>query len=190
MNIIEYQKLALHTESPISPDEDFEQRYRIHHACTGIATETLEALLATDNVNFREEIGDLFWYYAILCDALGVVPQEPQGILFPAGKDTILVQMLAILDTGKKLLFCGKPLTSELITTLHGQVYMLVSQFVNRLDNLSVVDSILTTNIAKLRKRYPEKFSAEKCENRDLAAERAILEYCRKEVKPINVTLE
>lgn len=36
--------------------------------------------------------------------------------------------------------------------------------------------ALLTTLIAKLRKRYGDKFDAEKAENRDLAAERAVLE--------------
>lgn len=37
-------------------------------------------------------------------------------------------------------------------------------------------DSLRETNIAKLRKRYPEKFTDENALNRDLSAERAILE--------------
>lgn len=37
-------------------------------------------------------------------------------------------------------------------------------------------DSIRETNIAKLRARFPDKFNAEKALNRDLTAERAILE--------------
>lgn len=37
-------------------------------------------------------------------------------------------------------------------------------------------DAILTTNIEKLRKRYPEKFTSEHAINRDLVAERKILE--------------
>lgn len=37
-------------------------------------------------------------------------------------------------------------------------------------------DAILTTNIEKLRKRYPEKFTSENAINRDLVAERKILE--------------
>jgi len=37
-------------------------------------------------------------------------------------------------------------------------------------------DDILTTNIAKLKKRYPDKFTAEAAINRDLSAERKILE--------------
>jgi NTP pyrophosphatase (non-canonical NTP hydrolase) len=38
------------------------------------------------------------------------------------------------------------------------------------------MNTILDTNIAKLTKRYPEKFSLEQSENRDLASERKVLE--------------
>ena len=38
------------------------------------------------------------------------------------------------------------------------------------------LEEILATNIAKLEARYPEKFTEEKANNRDLAKERQILE--------------
>jgi hypothetical protein len=38
------------------------------------------------------------------------------------------------------------------------------------------IESILDTNIAKLKARYGDKFSSEKAINRDLTTERTILE--------------
>lgn len=94
---------------------------RLLHAFIGIGTESGELQDALkkhiwygkplDVVNVEEELGDVMWYWAVACDAIGANPTE-----------------------------------------------------------------ILERNIAKLRKRYPEKFTAEQAVNRDLAGERAILE--------------
>jgi NTP pyrophosphatase (non-canonical NTP hydrolase) len=78
----------------------------------------LEALRAVtienkefDEVNMREEVGDVFWYFAILADTCGFTFEEAQRV-----------------------------------------------------------------NIAKLRMRYGEKFSEFDAKNRNLTAERTILE--------------
>jgi NTP pyrophosphatase (non-canonical NTP hydrolase) len=92
------------------------------HAIIGAATEAgelLEALRAVaienkefDEVNMREEVGDVFWYFAILADTCGFTFEEAQRV-----------------------------------------------------------------NIAKLRMRYGQKFSEFDAKNRNLTAERTILEH-------------
>lgn len=121
-----YVRDALRTESDhlaaftrIAADP---RKLRLLHAAMGIQTEGGELTDALkkhlfygknlDLVNLKEELGDLFWYIAILCDALGE------------------------------------------------------RNFTN----------IMQTNIKKLRTRYPEAFTEEKAENRDLGAERGVLE--------------
>ena len=115
---------ALRTESGNFPLD--ESKYpegstdRLLHAAMGLTTEAGEFLDALkkhlfygkplDLVNLREEIGDIMWYLAIACSALGTDFETEQA-----------------------------------------------------------------RNIAKLRKRYPEKFDAVQAVERDLAAERAIL---------------
>ena len=91
------------------------------HGAIGCCTEAGELLDAVkkamfygkplDSVNLKEEIGDLFWYIALICDELGVSFEE-----------------------------------------------------------------IFQMNIAKLAKRYPEKFTCEDALNRDLEEEREVLE--------------
>lgn len=59
---------------------------RILHAAMGMVTEAAELLDALkkhiyygkplDEVNLREELGDILWYFAITCDALGVDPSD------------------------------------------------------------------------------------------------------------------
>lgn len=105
----------------LSPDEDTSQGIDVLHAILGIATEAgelLEALVigvfgddGFDLVNVAEEIGDVFWYQAILAHSAGKSFEELQA-----------------------------------------------------------------TNIAKLRARYPDKFTEYDAQVRDLDAERVILE--------------
>ena len=118
-----YQELALRTESPITPEliERLTGNARAVHAFFGLLTETGELAdgfkraifygKPLDTTNIKEEVGDVFWYLAILCDILGI----------------------------------------------------------NFIDCMSA-------NIEKLRKRFPTKYSHEAALNRDLEAERKVLE--------------
>lgn len=94
---------------------------RLTHGLMGLVTEAAEGIdvlkkhiyygKPIDYVNLKEELGDLFWYMAILCDELG-----------------------------------------------------------------TSFEAVMQTNIAKLRARYGEKFSSERAINRNLDAEKAVLE--------------
>lgn len=80
-----YIELAKTTEStdfaPIRDRLCQERMMRILHSTMGVATEAGELLDAVkkhvyygkdfDEVNIREEVGDVFWYLAILADELG-----------------------------------------------------------------------------------------------------------------------
>lgn len=82
----EYVSLALRTESRQTDLRDIRgERYaRLLHAAFGIVTEAGELADAfkkdlfyagakpIDYVNIQEELGDLFWYMALACDALGI----------------------------------------------------------------------------------------------------------------------
>lgn len=122
-----YQQDALRTEPDNDSYDAARERaddhtiVRLEHARDGFATETGEFAdvlkkykfygKPLDKPNLIEELGDLMWYIAIACDALGTTIEEVQAI-----------------------------------------------------------------NIAKLKSRYAEKFTEHAAINRDLDAERAILE--------------
>jgi NTP pyrophosphatase (non-canonical NTP hydrolase) len=120
-----YQNLALRTESAEAPLRGFfgdsNNNNRLLHAGIGMATEAAEFIdpikkflfynKPIDKTNLKEEIGDLLWYVAIACSALGTTVEEE-----------------------------------------------------------------MERNITKLAKRYPEKFTSEAAINRDLEAERKVLE--------------
>jgi len=118
-----YVKLALRTESQAfyMNEATLNQDTRLIHAAMGLATEAGEFLdplkkalfygKPVDKVNLTEELGDIMWYIAIACDALGVE-----------------------------------------------------------------LGDVMQRNITKLATRYPDKFTTDAAINRDLDAERKVLE--------------
>lgn len=121
-----YIEQALRTESGLEPLRDsmgvsHTVGNRLLHAAMGLTTEAGEFLDALkkhlfygkplDLVNLREELGDIMWYLAIACDALGTTFEAEQA-----------------------------------------------------------------RNIAKLKARYPDKFTSEAAIERDLEGERKVLE--------------
>jgi len=82
MSPSEYQILAARTESTLPPYLVSDAIWRIQHGAIGIATEAGELLDALkkhlyyqrglDIVNVREELGDVLWYVALVCNAIGV----------------------------------------------------------------------------------------------------------------------
>ncbi|MFN5538469.1 MAG: nucleoside triphosphate pyrophosphohydrolase family protein [Candidatus Melainabacteria bacterium] len=87
----EYIKNAIVTESKnyaVVKDRFDEKNIRLLHALMGLTTEAGESLDALkkhlfygkplDEVNLKEEMGDLFWYLAIMADTLGVSFEEIQ----------------------------------------------------------------------------------------------------------------
>lgn len=94
MDSKKYIKQALVTEardwSPVASRLGETPNIRVLHAAMGLSTEANEILdhmkkvvfygKPMDRVNLLEEVGDLFWYCAILCDELGVTFEEVMEI--------------------------------------------------------------------------------------------------------------
>lgn len=90
--MIDYQEQALRTEAAntIGVMERMAPAAREIHALLGLQTEVGELVdpfkkwvyygRPVDFVNSREEIGDLLWYVAILCDCLGTTIDECQRV--------------------------------------------------------------------------------------------------------------
>lgn len=83
---MDYIKEAIKTES----HEREIVNHRVLHGAIGVCTESGELLDAVkkaifykadlDHVNIKEEIGDIFWYLAILCDHFGWSFEEIQEL--------------------------------------------------------------------------------------------------------------
>jgi NTP pyrophosphatase (non-canonical NTP hydrolase) len=78
------------------------------------------------------------------------------------------------IDALKKLTIYGKPIDKTNLVEEIGDCMWYVALACRALD-VSLED-VMDRNIAKLRKRYPEKFTQEAALNRDLDAERKALE--------------
>ena len=79
-----------------------------------------------------------------------------------------------LVDVFKKYMAYGKDIDWVNVKEEIGDLMFYIASFC-RINNLSL-DEIIYTNVAKLETRYPEKFTQEKALNRDLDAERSILE--------------
>lgn len=77
------------------------------------------------------------------------------------------------MDALKRWVFYGKPYDPDNLKEEIGDILWYAAQACNALgiDMQDVMDS----NIRKLKRRYPDKFSADKAINRDLEAEREAL---------------
>lgn len=81
LNFSDYQQAVLRTESREPHPERVVTHWRTLHGAIGLATEAGELLdqmkkvvfygRELDQRNLREEIGDVMWYVALLCDANG-----------------------------------------------------------------------------------------------------------------------
>jgi NTP pyrophosphatase (non-canonical NTP hydrolase) len=86
-----------------------------------------------------------------------------------------------LVDACKKSMFYGKTLDKVNLAEEAGDVLWYIAILC---DELGVTfEELFEVNIAKLKKRYGEKFSDDKAENRDLTAEREILESGHSSVK-------
>lgn len=79
-----------------------------------------------------------------------------------------------LLDNLKKTFYYGKPFDEVNFKEELGDALWYIGMICERMG--WQMDDIMNTNIAKLRARYPEKFTEHAAQNRDLEKEREILE--------------
>lgn len=194
-----YEQLCLKTESkefvPIYSRID-DRMIRLLHGGLGLSSELAELVNALDSedkidwVNVAEESNDLSWYCAIIVNALGFDHDEISRFESDLNNDWHLVKgglhsLRHALDAAtfsvgdyndllKKHLFYGRELNMEKLKQSLQKICMAISGicFVSG----TTIAQGRATNIAKLAARYPDKFTEASALNRDLDAERKILE--------------
>lgn len=157
------------------------------HAVLGIVTECHEYLTATDEVNAVEEAGDLCFYLTALkqvLDDVGTYDEAEFEKLLAAACDRmdsngfqVMDEFVEWLDLAKRWVGYGKAPTMT-PTQLMAEAAALVSFVIDKGAATDVdMPVIMVTNVDKLLKRYNGMvFDAERAVNRDLPAERAVLE--------------
>mgnify|MGYP005990873815 CR=1 FL=1 len=148
------------------------------HCVIGISTEIIElmdAIVKKDDVNVKEEIGDILWYTANLERLIGVrskMPYDTKGIqVFP---DEWLVGNTELLDHYKKAVYYGADVDKEYVGKHIEQIKKTCCGLAY--NGSADIDDIMQLNVDKLKARYPEKFTQEHAQHRDLDKEREVLE--------------
>jgi len=186
MDSKEYKELSNKTMSDVFHLDKFE--LRLLHGAIGICTEVGELLEAmnrkeVDAVNLAEEIGDILWYLAIFEREfdfeLSIITADRyfERILYINFHDTVeklAMQSSQLLDFYKKKAFYARLINNDTIEEKCQEIFNTVYFMITGLGfNL---DDIKTNNIAKLQQRFGDKFCETKANNRNLDAERDILE--------------
>jgi hypothetical protein len=170
------------------------------HARIGILSETdelMDAIAKKDSVGVGEELTDKLWY---LCNDLNTMlkagyidhvdfdtlistkfdgtlkaTDSPlQGSTLNYWFNAMIYNESKLLDQVKKLYAYNKPMNKD--------VYLKrVEYLIGAINNIAVstkvdLNEYMDKVIIKLRNRYPEKFTSEAAINRDVEAERKILE--------------
>jgi NTP pyrophosphatase (non-canonical NTP hydrolase) len=186
-----YIENAVRTESVVENLNQDTWNSRVIHGLFGLITETGELYDAykrhvfyvkedgtrkpLDLVNVKEEVGDLMWYMAILCDVYGQDFEKAVNLYRKPFQEPSEASFLRSLSA-----FHNK------VSSLEGAYlfYQKHPGLGELFDGLAVLISCLDTsweelakiNIEKLRARFPEKYAEDKAYNRDLDKERDILE--------------
>jgi len=177
MNWEEYKNLS---EKTLSTEFHCgKQVENLLHGVVGVITELEELIGWNDDVNKKEEVADIFWYIALLDRELNLNLKIPTyDVEFTQiGNDVLIIQSFKtsslLLDLLKKKLFYNKNIDIASFSDLTKSLFQSMCIFcnVNDID----VESILNTNIEKLKARYGEKFTSERAINRNLEIEREIL---------------
>lgn len=186
-DILEYQGLAART-CPNLEGEGVNER----HMNLGVITEMGEAMdifkkfLAykkpMDLVNLGEELADMAWYIVNKCRFEGLLLDDNFDEVLADTKELIEERMFTKADLPVELK--AEAILTLLLAPYCAPTNNMFSAPIIQLAMLHHVASwfdldffqCLTNNIEKLKVRYPEKFTEEAAQNRDLKAERAELE--------------
>jgi NTP pyrophosphatase (non-canonical NTP hydrolase) len=176
--MIDYVKNATRTESV----ELFKVLHpRLLHAAMGVNTEVAELLLSKpgDKINLKEELGDVLWYAAIVASTFEVTFDELHSLAEIEKVENDPIEELyrsvsETLDHMKKVCFYGKV---ELDGSLFGRHFGNIIHAVKILgqDEGWELSELQETNIAKLQRRYGDKFSADAAINRNTANELEVM---------------
>jgi hypothetical protein len=177
MKINEYIPLALRTESS-SIQIKSTVSLRLLHSAMGISTEVAELVNHSSKANMKEELGDIAWYCAIGMDAAseGDHPKdiESKVMVCDVGSMSDMIKFLLrdsgeLLDIVKRHLFYAQTIDRSAVRVKIHMILILV----NSIAAASGVrfGDVLKSNIAKLKARYPDRFTNDRAINRDLEKE-------------------
>jgi NTP pyrophosphatase (non-canonical NTP hydrolase) len=173
-----YRELAIRTECEYTEQllERAKGKVRLTHAAFGLGGEVAElrdAIASEERVNILEELGDFYWYLAIIenvCDT---------NFIFDDGSviegtvtemvDDLEFQICRFMDALKRAIFYGTELSNDDLLFLGDDISLSLGNLCVKFE--SSVDEVRAANINKLKARYGDKFSEDRAVNRDLQNE-------------------
>jgi len=171
MNVIEYQRGASRT---LNNTPDLDKNILVYTLGLGGEVGEVQTLIHDFELNpppdkLSKELGDVLWYIAALSTTLNLDMARLPYVY--KGNSSILVFSLQlgmktsiILEIIKKHIGHGHLLDEALLRTCLGTVLRYVIALCEAY-NLNVLD-VMSENLAKLEKRYPQGFSHEASKNR------------------------
>jgi NTP pyrophosphatase (non-canonical NTP hydrolase) len=178
MKLNEYQALALRT-----CPEGLDLRERMLMTTLGIGSEAGEVIADADAYayglplnrdNVIKELGDICWYIAVMLDTITRTMSdidvmrkwevERRDEAFIARALQIGKHAGSIVEYVKQGFYHGHDLDNPALALKLAQLYGSVQDCANQLG--ASIGYVLERNIEKLRKRYPEGFSADASRNR------------------------
>jgi len=174
MTLPEYQSSTIRTLAYTG-----DKRLDLAHMVLGVHSEFHEfqdAIENNDPVNIGEEIADKFWYISNHCNFRNYSLQELYDQTAPVNSTTRPLSYYTSKwqDILKKEIIYNKQinLVEEKI-----QIVSILSILKHAIKTFNLdLEVILENNINKLKIRYPDKFSEDLANNRDLESERKELE--------------
>ena len=177
MELKEYQQQTLRTLKLINPDMD------IAHMLFGMNGEFNELYNAIDDINRGEELTDQLWYLSNYCNMKEITLYKIFDFKFRLFYyelkfynyiEKLQCEISILTDLEKKKLIYGKEIS---IDEIKDQV-IEIAKSLNDCYSYYEIDpqQAMENNIAKLKVRYPEKFTEENALNRNLELERKVLE--------------
>lgn len=150
------------------------------HMVLGMNTEIVElreAIRNKDSVNIQEELSDFLWYFCNYKNFRGYseyIYDEQEPMSNPMIVYKLYDRVAELQDLIKKFVAYNKEINTEIELFLLNEIYQYILTIAYSY-GVDIEDG-LEKNIAKLKKRYPEKFDENLAVNRDLETERKILE--------------
>ena len=193
MDIHEYIPLALRTasEKPVLGIQGVDIKLsQALHACIGLSGEILEMVnYAAENdenslAGELEEAGDCLWYCALGMHACGAdMTFAGRSLPFAATPDEaedgfadLMKSIERIHNWAKRVLFYGYLKDDKDMVEL-GDLFWGAAGGLSRFCYALQTDAgkVMESNIRKLQKRYPDRFSVEGSINRDLEVEKVAM---------------
>jgi NTP pyrophosphatase (non-canonical NTP hydrolase) len=199
LTLQEFQPLTERTESPSEVvfrnlSGRTEVSLRLMHAALGLTSEASEILESTDVWNLREELGDAFWFACLGLNAIDAKVDpletyldqvhsimryhediEPAAVNFAVQAGDFANHVKALVYGNKatvKVDGVAIPITRQLEVDLFDVLVALVRICTEKGFE---VEEVLATNKAKLRARYPDRYTDEAFANRDKVKEQAAM---------------